>query len=80
MAVRRSANFGTYFFVGFIGFLIGSVIGRTLIALIQSPLITRIINLDGYAGKAYLHAGYVFNFNLLAILGIFLAIYIYRRI
>ncbi len=80
MAVHRSANFGTYFLMGMIGFLIGSVIGRTLINILKNDLITRIINLDGYAGKFYIYAGYVFNINLLAIIGIFLAIYIYRRI
>lgn len=80
MAVHRSANFGTYFFVGIIGFLVGSVIGRTLIAILKSDLMTRIINLNGYASKFYIYAGYVFNINLLAVIGIILAIYIYRRI
>lgn len=80
MAVKRSANFGTYFFIGFIGFLIGSVIGQTLINIIQSPLITKIINLNGIAGRFYVYAGYIFNINLFAVIGILLAIYIYRRI
>ncbi|MBU1077472.1 MAG: hypothetical protein KKH98_09285 [Spirochaetes bacterium] len=80
MAVRRSGNFGTYFFVGFIGMLIGSVIGRTLVNLLRSRVITDIIYLYGFANNFKIVAGYVFNFNLIAIIGIVLAIYIYRRI
>ena len=80
MAVRRSASFGTYFFVGVIGLLIGSVIGKTLIIVLKSPTVTEIINLNGLAYRFFIAAGYVFTFNLFAILGIILAIYIYRRI
>ncbi len=80
MAVRRGASFGTYFFVGFIGMLIGSVIGKTLIKLLKSPVITNIIRLNGFDAKIYVYIYYTFTLNLFAILGIILAIYIYRRI
>lgn len=83
MTVRRSGNFGTYFFIGFIGMLIGSVIGRTLVDLIVirgSTIIRDIIYLNGFAYNFAVKAGYIFNLNLFAILGIITAIYIYRRI
>ncbi len=80
MAVRRRASFGTYFFIGFIGMLVGSVIGRTLINILKSPVITNIINLNGFAYKITVYIYYLFPLNLIAILGIILAIYIYRRI
>lgn len=80
MAVRRSASFGTYFFVGVIGLLIGSVIGKTLIIVLKSQAITQIINLNDIAQRFYISAGYTFTLNLFAIIGVLLAIYIYRRI
>jgi len=47
MTARRSASFGTYFFVGSIGMLIGSVIGNVLVRSIFRPgAITRLINLS----------------------------------
>lgn len=82
MAVRRNANFGTYFFVGVIGLLIGSVIGKALIRLFKSEIITQIISLNGIAYHYFIQIGnfFTFTFNLFAIIGIILAIYIYRRI
>ncbi len=81
MPVRRNASFGTYFFVGFIGMLIGSVIGNVLIKNIFRPgAITKLINLYGFANKFQVVAGYTFNLNLIALLGIVLAIFIYRRV
>lgn len=78
--MARSANFGTYFFIGFIGMLIGSIVGKALSDILQSPVITNIIYLNGLAFKLYFYAWYKFTLNLFAIIGIFLAIYIYRRI
>ena len=95
MTVRRSANFGTYFFIGLIGLLIGSVIGNVLVKMFRPGAITKFINLYGFANKLLIRiggsliyhnnalvgaGGYYFSFNLIAIIGIFLAIYIYRRI
>ncbi len=80
MAVRRHGNFGTYFFIGFIGMLIGSVVGNVLIDILKSHVITNIINLNGFALKIRVYIYYDFPLNLLAILGIILAIYIYKRI
>ncbi len=85
MTIRRNASFGTYFFIGFIGMLIGSVIGNVLVRNIFKPgAVTRLINLYGFANKFLIRAGgqsgYTFNLNLIAIIGIVLAIYIYRRI
>ena len=89
MTARRSASFGTYFFVGSIGMLIGSVIGNVLVRSIFRPgAITRLINLYGFAEKLIIQvggqvgstSGYIFTLNLIAIIGIVLAIYIYRRI
>ena len=80
MTIRRNASFGTYFFIGFVGMLVGSVIGRTLMRIIHHDGIDRFINLYGFAGRFYVQAGYTFTLNLVAIIGIVLAIYIYRRI
>jgi len=60
--------------------LIGSVIGKTLIKLLKSDVITNIIRLNGFDAKIYVYIYYTFTLNLFAILGIILAIYIYRRI
>ncbi|MBN1897417.1 MAG: hypothetical protein JW827_01460 [Spirochaetes bacterium] len=78
--MARSANFGTFFFVGFIGMLIGSVIGKVLSDILASPVITKIIYLNGLAYKMYVYIWYTFTLNLVAIIGIILAIYIYKRI
>ena len=80
MTVRRSGNFGTYFLVGFIGMLIGSVIGRTIVNILKSRVITDLVYLYGFANKFIIKAGYAFNLNLIAIIGIILAIYIYRKL
>jgi len=77
----RHASFGTYFLVAFIGFIVGSIVGVALIRLLQSPVLTDIIRLYGWDSKImYVYIFHQFNLNLFAIIGIFLAIYIYRRI
>ncbi len=78
--MARSASFGTYFFIGFIGMLIGSIVGKALADILQSPVISNIIYLNGLAFKVYVYIWYKFTLNAVAIIGIFLAIYIYRRI
>lgn len=83
MPVKRQASFGTYFLVGTIGMLIGSVIGKTLLIILKTrkgEVIYDIINLGGIAYQFFIQAGYTFTFNLIAVIGILLAIYIYRRI
>jgi len=85
MPVKRTASFGTYFFIGFSGMLVGSVIGKVLIDNVFQPgAITKLINLYGFANlfivKIGGQAGYLFNLNLIAIIGIIFAIFIYRRI
>lgn len=80
--MARRGGFGSYFLVGFIGMLIGSVVGRALVEhlLKRGTILSKAIELSSVASKINVRIFYYFPLNLIAIIGIILAIYIYNRI
>jgi hypothetical protein len=79
--MARRGSFGTYFFIGFIGMLIGSVVGRAISQLLkEGTILKRIVDLPELASHIKVVIWYLFPLNLFAIIGIILAIYIYNRI
>ena len=78
MAQRKTAL--GYILIGLAGYLVGSIVGRTIAGAIKAGGIKTILNLWGLNTKVFVYIWITFPFNLIALIGVLLAMYIYRRL